>query len=151
VSCAGIVGIKHRYNLVRDTLIDIYFRSGISAGKEVDIGLGGRRDKPLCPADMLLYWWDRGLDVCVDLTCSSPFMQTVMVDFMPGHAVIKAAQRKRVKYEAKCTDIGYSFLSFSFSSLGELEKDAVTLLKQIRKFSLTQDIGARTSVHIYNR
>ncbi|GKD96913.1 hypothetical protein Tco_1380810 [Tanacetum coccineum] len=46
--------------------------SGISAGKEFDIGLGGGRDKLLRPADMLLYSWDRGLDVCVDVTGSSP-------------------------------------------------------------------------------
>ncbi|GKF07434.1 hypothetical protein Tco_0041658, partial [Tanacetum coccineum] len=93
VSCAGIIGIKHRHNVVRDTLIDICFRSGISAGKEVDIGLDG--------------------------------------DFVPGRAVIDAAQHKRVKYMAKCAAIGYGFLPFSFSSLGELEADAVTLLKRI--------------------
>ncbi|GJU20705.1 hypothetical protein Tco_1154047 [Tanacetum coccineum] len=151
VSCAGIIGIKHRHNVVRDTLVDICFRSGISAGKEVDIGLGGGCDKPLRPADMLLYSWDKGLDVCVDLTGSSPLTQTGMVDFVPGRAVIDAAHRKRVKYEAKCANIGYGFLPFSFSSLGELEKDAVTLLKRIRKFSVTQDIGARAAIHIFNR
>ncbi|GKC48716.1 putative reverse transcriptase domain-containing protein [Tanacetum coccineum] len=125
--------------------------AGISAGKEVDIGLVGGRDKPLHPADMLLYSWDEGLDVCVDLTGSSPLTQTVMVDFVPGRAVIDAAHRKRVKYEAKCANIGYGFLPFSFSSLGELEKNVVTLLKRIRKFSVTQDIGARATVHIFNR
>ncbi|GJX43326.1 hypothetical protein Tco_0260002 [Tanacetum coccineum] len=62
VSCAGIIGIKHRHNVVRDTLVDICFRSGISAGKEVDIGGG-----------------------------SSPLTQTGMADFMPGRAVIDAA------------------------------------------------------------
>nr|GEW69927.1 anaphase-promoting complex subunit 2 isoform X1 [Tanacetum cinerariifolium] len=46
VSCAGIIGIKHRHNVVRDTLVDICYRSGILAGKEVDIGLDGGRDKP---------------------------------------------------------------------------------------------------------
>ncbi|GKB47673.1 hypothetical protein Tco_0898426 [Tanacetum coccineum] len=61
-----------------------------------------------------------GLDVCVDLTGSSPLTQTGMVDFVPGRAVIDATHRKRVKYEAKCADIGYGFLPFSFSSLGEL-------------------------------
>ncbi|GKD39524.1 hypothetical protein Tco_1259731 [Tanacetum coccineum] len=50
----------------------------------------------------------------------------------------------------KCATIGYGFLPFSFSSLGELEADAVTLLKQIRKFSMTQDIGARVAIHIFN-
>nr|GEZ85499.1 ABC transporter A family member 9-like [Tanacetum cinerariifolium] len=101
VSCAGIIGIKHRHNAVRDTLVDICFRLGISAGKEVDIGLGGGRDKALRPADMLLYSWNVGRDVCVDLTGSSPLTQTRMVDFVSGRAVLEAAQRKRAKYEAK--------------------------------------------------
>ncbi|GKC42583.1 kinase-like domain, phloem protein 2-like protein [Tanacetum coccineum] len=128
VSCAGIIGIKHRHNVVRDTLVDICFRSGISAGKEVDIGLDGGCDKKLRPADMLLYSWDGGLDAVVDV-----------------------AHRKRGKYMAKCAAIGYGFLPFSFSSLGELEADAVSLLKRIRKFSVAQDIGARAAMHIFSR
>ncbi|GJZ07566.1 hypothetical protein Tco_0541359, partial [Tanacetum coccineum] len=99
---------------------------------------------------MLLYSWDGGLDVCVDLTGSSPLTQTGMVDFVPGRAVIDAAQRKRGKYMAKCAAIGYEFIPFSFSSLGELEADAITL-KRIRKFSMAQDIRARAAVHIFNR
>ncbi|GJT55226.1 hypothetical protein Tco_0990280 [Tanacetum coccineum] len=82
---------------------------------------------------------------------SSPLTQTGMIDFVPGRVVIEAAQRKRVKYEDKCAAIGYGFLPFSFSSFGELEKDVVTLLKRTRKFSVTQDIGARTAVHIFSR
>nr|GEX75790.1 hypothetical protein [Tanacetum cinerariifolium] len=120
VSCACIVGIKHRHNVVRDTLVDICYRSGISSGKEVDIGLEGGRDKSLRPADVLLYSWDCGRDVCVDLTGSLPLTQIKMVDFVPSHAVLEAAHRKRVKYEAKCVDIGYGFLPFSFSSLESL-------------------------------
>nr|GEV57034.1 auxilin-like protein [Tanacetum cinerariifolium] len=65
-----------------------------------------------------------------------------MVDFVPDRAVIDAVHRKWVKYEAKCADIGYGFLPFSFSLLGELEKDAVILLNRIRMFSVTQDIEA---------
>ncbi|GJY97357.1 ribonuclease H-like domain-containing protein [Tanacetum coccineum] len=74
-----------------------------------------------------------------------------MTDFVPGRVVFDAAQRKRGKYMTKCADIGYEFLPFSFSSLGELEADAVTLLKRIRKFSIAQDIGARAAIHIFNR
>ncbi|GKD31341.1 hypothetical protein Tco_1242119 [Tanacetum coccineum] len=33
----------------------------------------------------------------------------------------------------------------------ELEDDVVTLLKRIRKFSMTQDIGTRAAVHIFSR
>nr|GEW96536.1 zinc finger, CCHC-type [Tanacetum cinerariifolium] len=123
VSCAGIIGIKHRHNMVRDTLVDICFRPGISAG----------------------------LDVCVDLTRCSPLTQTGLADFLAGRAVVDAAHRKCVKYDAKCADIGYGFLPFSFSSFGELENDAVNLLKRIRKFSVTQDIRARATVYIFNR
>ncbi|GKC37854.1 hypothetical protein Tco_1050238, partial [Tanacetum coccineum] len=117
---------------------------------EVDIGLDGGCDRPLRPADMLLYSWDGGLDVCVDLTGSSPLTQTGMANFVPGRVVIDDAQRKRVKYMAKCAAIRYGFLSFSFSSLGELEEDAVNLLKRIRKFSIVLDIEARVVVHIFN-
>nr|GEX77208.1 hypothetical protein [Tanacetum cinerariifolium] len=41
--------------------------------------------------DMLLYSWDGGPDVCVDLTGSSPLTQTGMADFVPGRAVIDVA------------------------------------------------------------
>ncbi|GJW74528.1 hypothetical protein Tco_0133898 [Tanacetum coccineum] len=138
-------------NVVCDTMVEICFWSRISTRKEIDIRLGGGCDKPLRHADMLLYPWDEVLDVCVDLKGFSPLTQTRMVDFVPGRVVIDATHRKRVKYEAKCANIGYGFLSFSFSSLGELENDAVTLLKRVRKFSVTQDIGARVVVHIFNR
>nr|GEU82188.1 transposase, Ptta/En/Spm [Tanacetum cinerariifolium] len=125
------------------------YHSEISAGKEVDTGLDRGRDKPLRPTDMLFYLWDGGLYVCVDVTGSSPLTQTEMADFVPDRAVIDAAHRKRIKYETKCAGIGYGFLSFSFSSLRELEEGAITLLKRIRKFFMTQDIG-HASIHIFN-
>ncbi|GKF50902.1 hypothetical protein Tco_0147369 [Tanacetum coccineum] len=75
---------------------------------------------------MLLYLWDEGLDACVDLTESPPLTQSGIADFVSGRVVIDATHRKRVKYEAKCANIGYGFLPFSFSSLEELEKDEVT-------------------------
>ncbi|GJZ76340.1 hypothetical protein Tco_0641012 [Tanacetum coccineum] len=74
-----------------------------------------------------------------------------MVDFVPGRAVIDAAHRKRIKYEAKCANIGYDFLPFLFSSLGELEKDAVNLLKRIQKFSVIKVLELVMLVHIFNR
>nr|GEU66102.1 hypothetical protein [Tanacetum cinerariifolium] len=116
VSCAGIIGIKHRHNVVCDTLVDICYYSGISAGKEVDTGLDGGHDKQLRPADMLLHSWDGGLDACVDLTGSSSLTQAGLVDFVPGPVVIDDAQRKRRKYMDKCAAIRYGLFPFSFSS-----------------------------------
>ncbi|GJY03583.1 hypothetical protein Tco_0369523 [Tanacetum coccineum] len=43
------------------------------------------------------------------------------------------------------------FSPTQFSSFWELENDAMALLKRIRKFSKTQDIGARTAVYIFSR
>ncbi|CAL1355929.1 unnamed protein product [Linum trigynum] len=137
VSCAGSVGIKHQHNLVYDTLLDICYRSGISAGREVDIGLVDGHGGPLRPTDLLLYSWDRGRDVCVDLTGSSPLTQTGMTRFVPGRVVVDAAQRKCVKYRDLCMATGYGFLFFTFSSLGELDTDVVALLKRILKFSMS--------------
>ncbi|GKA11029.1 hypothetical protein Tco_0690462 [Tanacetum coccineum] len=54
---------------------DIYGDHSVSCAGIVEVDIG--RDKTLRPADMLLYSWDRGLDVCVDLTGSSPLTQTV--------------------------------------------------------------------------
>ncbi|GKB86694.1 RNA-directed DNA polymerase, eukaryota [Tanacetum coccineum] len=139
VSCVGIIEIKHHHNVVRDALVDICFWSGISAGKEVDIGLSEGGDKPLRPADILLYSWDGGLDVCVDLTRSSPLTQIGMVGFVPSCAVIDASQRKRVKYETKCAYTSYGFLPFPFSSFGELEKDEAVLLKRIHYGTIIED------------
>ncbi|GKD46492.1 hypothetical protein Tco_1271137, partial [Tanacetum coccineum] len=82
---------------------------------------------------------------------SSPLMHTGMTDFVRGRAVIDAAKRKRVKYEAKCANIGYGFLPFSFSSFGELEEAVIALLKRIRKFFVAQDVGARAAVHVFSK
>ncbi|GKB89572.1 hypothetical protein Tco_0961844 [Tanacetum coccineum] len=61
-----ISGLGHTMN---ETIL---YRMPDFASKEVNIGFGGGCDKPLCQADMLLYSWDAGLDVCVDLVGSSP-------------------------------------------------------------------------------
>ncbi|KAL6575177.1 hypothetical protein OROMI_012462 [Orobanche minor] len=151
VSCSGTVGVKHRHNLVRDTLLDIYFQSRISAAKEVDVGLIDGHDKPFRPADLLLYSWDRGRDVYVDLTGSSPLTQSAMADYALRRVVIDAVRRKCAKYQDLCEERGYGFLPFSFSLLGELETGAVALLKRIQKISVSEDAGRRAAAHIFSR
>nr|GEW73092.1 hypothetical protein [Tanacetum cinerariifolium] len=78
------------------------------------------------------------------------FVLNIGITWVLAVSVVDATHCKRVKYEAKCAYIGYDFLSFSFSSFGELEKDVVNLLKRIRKFYVTKEIGARVAVHIFN-
>ncbi|KAL6544848.1 hypothetical protein OROMI_023710 [Orobanche minor] len=74
-----------------------------------------------------------------------------MLDFVPGHVVAQDAKRKCVKYRDLCAAKGYGLLPFSFSTLGELDSDAVALLVRIRGFSLAQDAGARAAHHIFSR
>ncbi|GJV59872.1 hypothetical protein Tco_1465972 [Tanacetum coccineum] len=136
------------------------FTSAITSQRRDFVQIGSVKEA--CPCIKEVMWdkvvneyvtFTRGLGmtcVCVDLDWDLTLAQTEMVDFVPGRAVIDAAQRKRGKYMAKCAAIGYGFLPFSFSSLKELEADAVTLLKRVRKFSMTQDIGARAAAHIFN-
>ncbi|GJW36772.1 hypothetical protein Tco_0059692 [Tanacetum coccineum] len=47
----GAHAVVHIFNRI---IFAIAKEVGISAGKEVDIGLDEGRDKPLCPVDMLL-------------------------------------------------------------------------------------------------
>nr|GEY67442.1 hypothetical protein [Tanacetum cinerariifolium] len=97
---------------------DIYEDHAVSCADiigKVDIGLGGRGDKPSRPTDMLLYSWEGGLDVCVDLTESSPLMQNGLINFVPVRVVMDAAHRKCVKYEAKCVNIWFSSLFIFFA------------------------------------
>ncbi|KAL6544681.1 hypothetical protein OROMI_023543 [Orobanche minor] len=150
VSSAGMVGIKHRHNLVRDTLLEVCFWSGISAGKEDDIDLRDGSDRPLRLADLLLYACDRERDVCVHLTGSSPLTRSGMLDFVPGQVVAEAGKRKCVKYRDLCAAKGYGFLLFSFSTLEELDADAVALIV-LRNFALAQDAEARAAHHIFSR
>ncbi|KAL9247479.1 hypothetical protein vseg_020908 [Gypsophila vaccaria] len=119
--------------------------------QEVDVGLIDGHDKPLRPADLLLYSWDRGRDVCMDLTGSSPLAQSTLSDFSPGYVGVDAARWKCAKYQELCDARGYGFLPFSFSSLGELEAGAVDLLKRIQRISVSQDAGKRAAAHIFTR
>ncbi|GKC00645.1 hypothetical protein Tco_0986781 [Tanacetum coccineum] len=79
-----------------------------------------------------------------------------MTDFIPGRAVIDAAQPNWSKTPDRgpdrngpLSDMGcFPFLSLLW---GELEEDAITLLKRIRKFSMALDIRARAAIHIFHR
>ncbi|KAL6568249.1 hypothetical protein OROHE_003933 [Orobanche hederae] len=82
----------------------------------------------LRPADLLLYAWDRGRDVRVDLIGSSPLTRSGMLDFVPGQVVAQAAKRKCVKYRDLCAPKGYG-------NGGENEESPM----KIQSFPLSED------------
>ncbi|GJT42378.1 hypothetical protein Tco_0951093 [Tanacetum coccineum] len=159
VSYAGIIGIKHRHNVVRDTFVDICYRSGISAGtKCAAIGYGflpfsfsslGELEADAVTLLKRIRKYSMTRDI--GARAAVYIFNRISFTIVKGCVVIDAAQLKRGKYMAKCAAIKYGFLPFSFSSFGELEADTLTLLKRIRKFSIAQDIEARAAIHIFNR
>ncbi|KAJ0599143.1 putative reverse transcriptase domain, exostosin [Helianthus annuus] len=73
--CRELPGFKYRHDFVRDTLMDILRRAGISAKKEAPVNFltdpsEGR--STLRPADVLVFGWEGGKHACVDLTGVSP-------------------------------------------------------------------------------
>ncbi|KAL6546381.1 hypothetical protein OROMI_022102 [Orobanche minor] len=73
-----------------------------------------------------------------------------ILDFVPGQVVAEAAKRKCVKYRGLCAAKEYGFIPFSFSTLGELNAEAVALLVRVRGFALDHDAGARAAHHIFS-
>ncbi|GJW93913.1 hypothetical protein Tco_0173585 [Tanacetum coccineum] len=83
VSCVGIVVSNIDITLCVIPSLTSIFGSGFQLVKKLILGLV-----------------EGGTKSYVQLTSSSALKQTGMIDFAPVHAVIEAAQRKRVKYEA---------------------------------------------------
>ncbi|GKA03367.1 putative reverse transcriptase domain-containing protein [Tanacetum coccineum] len=73
VHCSSKVGVKFRHNLVRDILVDICSKVGIMVHKEAPMGFQSEDGRDLRSADLLLFNWIQGKDVCLDVTGISPF------------------------------------------------------------------------------
>ena len=76
VNCSSEIGVKFRHNLVRDMLLYICCKAGISICKEAPVGFSSEAGKDLRPADLLLCNWFRGKESCMDVTGGSPFAGT---------------------------------------------------------------------------
>ncbi|XP_026397562.1 uncharacterized protein LOC113292985 isoform X2 [Papaver somniferum] len=98
VHCAGEVGQKFRHDLLKDVLADMCYKAGVVARKEVSLDLSSNNANSLRPADILVYNWEDGKDVCMDVTGVSPFTSARTPNFTLGHAISAAITRKRDKY-----------------------------------------------------
>ena len=93
VSCVKN-GISRRHNSLRDELSRILTASSVQHAKEVTSGDRKR------PADILLVGWDRGRDICVDLTVTNPLCGTNH-PLQPGvgKSHLSLAEREKVRIE----------------------------------------------------
>ncbi|KAJ0836096.1 putative exostosin [Helianthus annuus] len=91
--CRELPVFKYRHDFMRDALVDILRRAGISAKKEAPVNFltdpsEGR--STLRPADVLVFGWEGGKHACVDLTGVSPLAGFRENGFVAGQAVLKA-------------------------------------------------------------
>nr|GEZ79717.1 hypothetical protein [Tanacetum cinerariifolium] len=98
VHCSSEVGVKFRHNLVRDILVDICSKFGIMVRKEAPIGFFSKDGKDLRPADLLLFNWLQGKDLCLDVTGISPFAGMGASSWAHRVALNNVVEKKKRKY-----------------------------------------------------
>nr|GEY02970.1 hypothetical protein [Tanacetum cinerariifolium] len=98
VDCSSVVGVKFRHNLVRDILIDMCSKFGIMVRKEAPIGFFLKDEKDLRPADLLLFNWLQGKDLCLDVTGISPFAGMGASSWAHRVALNNVMEKKKRKY-----------------------------------------------------
>lgn len=146
------VGFKFRHDLVRDVILDICFRAGVAASKEVPLGFLSDNSSGLKLADILVHNWENGLSTCFDVTGVSPFSGGSGCSFTPGHAIASAVNRKMNKYLDKCTSHGYCFSVLAFTILGELGDDMVVFLKRLKNcLTNYDDVNSKVGGYLFHR
>ena len=151
IHCSSEVGVKFRHNLVRDVLIDICSKVGVAVRKEAPLGFLSEDGRDLRPADLLLFNWSQGKDACMDMTGISPFAGGGVNSWAPGVALCNAVEKKKRKYASICAANGYSFIPFAFSTLGELDKEALGILSRLKSISCSHSGNVKSGVFIYHR
>ena len=151
VHCFSEVGVKFRHNLVRDMLLDIYCRVGISVRKKAPVGFSSEAGKVHRPADLLLFNWLQGKDAYVAVTGGSPFAGTRVSSWVPSVSLANAAERKRKKYTTKYEENSYKFILFTFSTFEELGKDALELLLRVATVGLSNFCCTKSKAYIFHR
>lgn len=149
--CANEVGLMFIHDLVREIIADICFRADVPARKEVDLGFLANNDTALRPADIFVYTWDNGSNVCLDVTGVLPFTDGGVRSFVSGMAIRNAVTRKNTKYLEKCTSQGYGFWALAFTTLGELGDETMDFLKRLRNYIASHDANVRVREFLFHR
>ncbi|XP_026378263.1 uncharacterized protein LOC113272672 [Papaver somniferum] len=132
IHCVREVGPKFRHDMVRDAFADMCYKAGVAARKEVSLGFLSNSTNTQKPADILVYYWIDGKDVCFDVTWVFPFTSARTRSFTPDHAILAVVTRKMHKYLDQCASHGHGFQVLAFTTLGELSEDTVVFLKRLR-------------------
>jgi len=87
----------------------------------------------LRPTGVMVYGWEGGKHVCVDLTGVSPLVGLGVGPFTVGQEALKAASSKAAKHEKACSNNQHAFIRFAFDTFGFLAPQVVDLLHRVQK------------------
>ena len=130
--CVGAGDATHRHNMVRDVLASAASAGRISHKLEVGYLLTDDRSGPK-PADLLLYHWDGGQSVCIDVSIANSFhFLTDTRPFVAMEALRHKESEKYRKYSEACAARDLVLHQpFVCGSLGGLTDVAVYVLKKL--------------------
>ena len=130
-------GFTQRHNTLRDAWSQVLASAGIRHKKEVSVPDGDR------PADILLLGWDKGVDVCVDFTITSP----TSLDCSPLNPensrrhLNEAEKVKRVKQSPSCDAMVWAHHPAAYSPWGGQGAAAKGLLHELLKRATADQQG----------
>ena len=123
VTCR-LSGVWKRHNRPRDTLYDISGCAGVKSAIEVEVRGRAR------PADLMLYDWEAGRDLAVDLTVRHPLAASCHWD--PHNCFLAEAEaEKNRKYLTLCNQAGLDFAPVGLSTFGAVGPQGRCLLKKL--------------------
>lgn len=142
------MGLKFRHNLARDVLADMCYKAGVAVRKEATLGFlsDGSSSRP---ADIMVYNWENGKDICFDVTVVSRI--TSSGNFVPGQAISAAITRKRNKYLAKCASHRYEFGVLPASTLDELSDDVIVFIKRLKSYLASHYVNNKIGSSLFHR
>ncbi|KAJ0815419.1 hypothetical protein HanPSC8_Chr17g0797291 [Helianthus annuus] len=105
----------------------------------------------LRPTDILVFGWEGGKHVCVDLTGVSPLVGLKDKGFVVGQVVLKAEASKVAKHEKACLENQHVFVPFAFDTFGGLAPDAVRLLNRVQKVVNNNSSSLKVSNFVFSR
>ncbi|MFS8029942.1 putative exostosin [Helianthus anomalus] len=109
--CRELPGFKYRHDFVRDTLMDILRRAGISAKKEAPVNF--LTDPSEGRSIPLAGFRENG--------------------FVAGQAVLKTESKKVEKHAKACEDNQHAFVPLAFDTFGSLAPEAVRFLARVQR------------------
>ena len=117
VSCGWGGERIFRHNMIRDCLFTTCATACLGPRKEVRALIPGTDARP---ADIFLSGWSGGKDTALDVTVVNPLQQQYLHPsaVTPGHALVKAHDRKMATHWENCRAAGIVFQPLAMDTFG---------------------------------